>query len=148
MSYLKAANMKVIFIPGNGGGSPKDNWFPYLKEELEKGGGYIAFENHPEAGFYYRSDHFNFAKAGIPALFIENGIDDVAKGKEFGKKMQEEYNDKDYHQPSDEYDPATWTLEGAINDLKILFKVGKRIAFEEKMPMWKPGSEFKAIREK
>jgi Zn-dependent M28 family amino/carboxypeptidase len=134
---------KDIVVIGQGQSDLED----YLKEELEKGGGYIAFENHPEAGYYYRSDHFNFAKAGIPALFIENGIDDIAKGKEFGKKMQDEYNENNYHQPSDEFD-STWTLEGAINDLKILFKLGKRIAFEEKMPMWKPGSEFKAIREK
>ena len=119
----------------------------YLKEELAKNGGYISFEVNPEAGLYYRSDHFNFAKAGIPALFIENGVDDIAKGKEFGNKMKKEYTANDYHKPSDEFDPATWTLEGAINDLKILFKVGKRIAFEEKMPMWKAGSEFKAIRE-
>ena len=133
---------KDMVVVGQGQSDLED----YLKEELEKGGGYIAFENHPEAGYYYRSDHFNFAKAGIPALFIENGIDDIAKGKEVGKKMQEEYTKNNYHQPSDEFD-STWTLEGAISDLKTLFKVGKRIAFEEKMPMWKPGSEFKAIRD-
>ena len=89
----------------------------------------------------------NFAKAGIPALYVKNGIDVVGKGKEFGKKLQDEYTEKNYHQPSDEYDPSTWTVEGAINDLKLLFQVGKRLAFEEKWPQWKPGSEFKAIRE-
>lgn len=135
---------KDMVVVGEGQSDLED----YLKEEITKGGGYISFEMHPEAGYYYRSDHFNFAKAGIPALFIESGIDDVAKGKEFGKKMQDEYKDNNYHQPSDKYDPATWTMEGAINELKILFKVGKRIAFEEKWPKWKDGSEFKAIREK
>jgi Zn-dependent M28 family amino/carboxypeptidase len=119
----------------------------YLKEELEKNGRYISFDSHPEAGYYYRSDHFNFAKAGIPALYIEFGTDDVAKGKEFGKKMQDEFNDKNYHQPSDEYDPVTWTMEGAISDLKILFNVGKRIATQKNWPAWKEGSEFKAIRD-
>ena len=135
---------KDMVVVGQGQSDLED----YLKEELTKQGEYIAFENHPEAGYYYRSDHFNFAKAGIPALFIETGTDDIAKGKEYGKKMQDEYNDKNYHQPSDEYDPATWTMEGAINELKILFNVGKRIAFQKEWPKWKEGSEFKAIREK
>ena len=135
---------KDIVVVGEGQSELED----YLEEELERNGGYISFEPHPEAGYYYRSDHFNFAKAGIPALYIEIGSDDIAKGKEFGEKMLKEYNDNRYHQPSDEYDAATWTLEGAINDLKILFNVGKRIATQQEWPKWKEGSEFKAIREK
>ena len=134
---------KDMVVIGEGQSELED----YLKQEIERTGGYISFETHPEAGYYYRSDHFNFAKAGIPALFIESGFDDVIKGKEFGKKMQDEYNDKDYHQPSDEYDPATWTMDGAINELKILFNLGKRIAMQESWPKWKDGSEFKARRE-
>lgn len=134
---------KDIAVIGEGQSDLED----YIKEEVEKEGGYISFDSHPEAGYYYRSDHFNFAKAGIPALYVKNGIDVVGKGKEFGKKLQDEYTEKNYHQPSDEYDPSTWTVEGAINDLKLLFQVGKRLAFEEKWPQWKSGSEFKAIRE-
>ena len=135
---------KDMVVVGEGQSDLED----YLKDELKKQGGYIAFETHPEAGFYYRSDHFNFAKAGVPALFIESGTDDIAKGKEFGKKMQEEYNEKNYHQPSDEFNTAAFTMEGAINELKTLFNVGKRIASQEEWPKWKAGSEFKAIREK
>ena len=135
---------KDIVVVGQGQSDLED----FLKEEVEKHGGYIAYEPHPEAGYYYRSDHFNFAKAGIPALYIETGTDDIAKGKEFGKKMQDEYNSKNYHQPSDEFDPATWTMEGAINDLKSLFSVGKRVASQQEWPKWKNGSEFKAIRDK
>jgi Zn-dependent M28 family amino/carboxypeptidase len=134
---------KDIVVVGQGQSELED----YLKEELERNQGYISFELHPEAGYYYRSDHFNFAKAGIPALYVEVGIDDAAKGKDFGKKLQDEFSEKSYHQPSDEYDATTWTLEGAIRDLKILFNVGKRIASQEKWPEWKEGSEFKAIRE-
>ncbi|HEV7350552.1 M28 family metallopeptidase [Telluribacter sp.] len=119
----------------------------YTKEIIEQDGGYISAETHPEAGYYYRSDHFNFAKVGIPALYLESGVDVVGKGKEYGQKLQEEYTEKSYHQPSDEYDPATWTMEGAISELKLLFRVGKRMAFEEKWPQWKESSEFKAIRE-
>jgi len=119
----------------------------YLTEEVEKDSGYISPDSHPEAGYYYRSDHFNFAKAGIPALDASAGNDVVGKGKEYGKKLEDEYTEKDYHKPSDEYDAATWTMDGAIKDLKLLFKVGRRLAFETTMPQWKEGSEFKAVRE-
>lgn len=83
----------------------------------------------------------------LGALHIKNGIDVVGQGKALGIKLQDDYTANNYQQPSDEYDPATWTAEGAINDLKLLFRVGKRLAFEEKWPQWKAGSEFKAIRE-
>ena len=117
----------------------------YLQEEAKKAGRYVSFETHPEAGYYYRSDHFNFAKVGIPALYTNTGIDVTGKGKEYGQKMADEYTEKHYHRPSDEYDAKTWTL-GGIEDLKLLFRVGKRLAFDDKMPGWKQGSEFKAKR--
>lgn len=120
----------------------------YLKEAAEKVGRVIAFENHPEAGYYYRSDHFNFAKVGIPALYTSNGIDVIGKEPGYGEKRNAEYTEKNYHRPSDEFDAATWSFEGGIDDLKLFFQVGKRLAFEEKMPQWKNGSEFKGIREK
>jgi len=120
----------------------------YLKEAIEKTGGYLSFDTHTEAGYYYRSDHFNFAKVGIPALFANNGVDVVGKGKEYGEKLENEYTSKNYHQPSDNYDPKTWTGDGAINDLKLLFTIGRRMGFESNFPKWKEGSEFKLIREK
>jgi Zn-dependent M28 family amino/carboxypeptidase len=135
---------KDVTIVGYGQSDLED----YLKEAVEKAGGYISYETHPEAGYYYRSDHFNFAKAGIPSLYIKTGIDVVGKGKEYGQKIADEYTGKNYHQPSDQYDAATWTFEGAINDLKLLFQVGKRLAAQQKWPEWKAGSEFKALREK
>jgi Zn-dependent M28 family amino/carboxypeptidase len=119
----------------------------YLREEVEKDSGYISADTHPEAGYYYRSDHFNFAKAGIPALDASAGIDVVGKGKAYGQKLDDDYTEKHYHKPSDKYDAATWTMDGAIKDLKLLFKVGRRLAFETTMPQWKEGSEFKAVRE-
>ena len=66
----------------------------------------------------------------------------------YGKMKEEEYTEKNYHRPSDEYDAATWKLDGAIEDLKLMFSIGKRLASAEKWPGWKEGSEFKAIREK
>ena len=62
--------------------------------------------------------------------------------------MEDDYTAKNYHRPSDEYDPKTWKLDGAIADLQLLFQVGKRLAFDSKWPSWKEGSEFKAVREK
>ena len=135
---------KDIIIVGKGQSELEE----YLKEAAEKAGRVIAFENHPEAGYYYRSDHFNFAKVGVPALYTSNGIDVIGKEAGYGEKREAEYNAKHYHRPSDEFDSATWTFEGGLDDLKLFFQVGKRLAFEEKMVQWKEGSEFKAIREK
>lgn len=120
----------------------------YLKEEAEKAGREVAFETHPEAGYYYRSDHFNFAKVGIPALYTSKGVNVIGKDRAYGEKADTEYREKNYHRPSDEYNADTWTFEGGIEDLKLLFLVGKRLALGDRIPEWKQGSEFKAIREK
>ncbi|MEO5591065.1 MAG: M28 family metallopeptidase [Chitinophagaceae bacterium] len=135
---------KDIVVVGAGQSDLED----YLQEATQKDSGYISFETHPEAGYYYRSDHFNFAKAGIPALYTETGIDVIGKDTAYGKKLQNEYTTKNYHRPSDTYNAATWTMEGGVHDLQLLFRVGRRLAFETKMPQWKTGSEFKAAREK
>jgi Zn-dependent M28 family amino/carboxypeptidase len=133
-----------IIVVGQGQNDLED----YLKEEAAKTGRIIAYEPHPEAGYYYRSDHFNFAKAGIPALYTESGTQVIGKDESYGKKKGEEYTEKNYHRPSDEYDPNTWVLDGAIEDLKLFFQVGLRAANTTTWPQWKEGSEFKAIREK
>lgn len=139
--FGKTKDMVVI---GQGQSELED----YLKDALEKAGGYISFDLHPEAGHYYRSDHFNFAKVGIPALFIGSGTDVIGKDKAHGEAIDNEYNAKNYHQASDEYDAASWTVEGAMHDLKMLFTIGRKMAFETSFPQWKSGSEFKLIREK
>jgi Zn-dependent M28 family amino/carboxypeptidase len=118
-----------------------------LKSVVEKVGRYIAFDEHKEAGYYYRSDHFNFAKMGVPALYTETGIDVVGKGKEFGKQLQKDYTDNHYHRPSDEFDSTTWTMHGGMQDLEALFEVGYTISKNPTWPKWHDGSEFKAIRE-
>lgn len=134
---------KDIVVIGEGQSDLED----YLKDEVEKTGDYISFETHPEAGYYYRSDHFNFAKVGVPALFTGSGIDVVGKGKAFGQKLNDDYTANNYHQPSDNYDAATWSLEGAMSDLKLFFRIGRRLASEKTWPQWKATSEFKAIRD-
>lgn len=132
---------KDIVVVGQGQSDLED----MLKEEAENAGRYISFDTHPEAGYYFRSDHFNFAKTGVPALYAKNGIDVVGKDKAYGQKIKDEYTEKHYHRPSDEYD-ATWNLEGAIDDLKLLFSVGTRLTYSQVWPKWKDQSEFKALR--
>ena len=100
----------------------------------------------PEKGFYYRSDHFEFAKKGVPALDPDAGVTYVGKDTTYGMTKRNEYNDKDYHQPSDDI-KADWDLTGAIDDARVLFKVGYLVGQADGIPGWKPGNEFKAKRD-
>ena len=134
--------MKDIVVIGNGQSDLED----YLNEEAKKANRYVAREPNPVAGYYFRSDHFNFAKAGIPALFTATGVDHEVKGSDYGKQLQDEFLRKHYHQPSDEYDSATWNSDGALSDLSLLYLVGRRLAFGTEWPQWKASSEFKQLR--
>jgi Zn-dependent M28 family amino/carboxypeptidase len=101
----------------------------------------------PEKGSYYRSDHFPFAKAGVPALASGGGIDYVDKPAGYGKEIRSRYTANDYHQPSDIVRPD-WDMSGAVQDLQYYWLIGYRVAQAERYPEWKPGSEFKALRER
>ncbi len=103
-------------------------------------------EPTPENGFYFRSDHFNFAKKGVPALYAKGGPDHVEKGVEHGQAMAAEYNRLRYHKPADEFDPS-WDLRGVVQDLEALFEVGRRIADGTDWPAWSAESEFRAAGE-
>jgi Zn-dependent M28 family amino/carboxypeptidase len=135
--------MKDVSLIGIGQSEMED----LLNEELDKVGRYSAPEPTPSAGYYFRSDHFNFAKIGIPALYIGTGIDHFEKGKEYGKQLHDDYTAQYYHKPSDQYDPERWNLDGAVEDVQLLFNVGRTLANSEKWPGWKEGSEFKSIRD-
>ena len=106
----------------------------------------IVPDAEPEKGFYYRSDHFEFAKQGVPALDADAGIDYIGKPAGYGQKKRDEYTANDYHKPSDEIKPD-WDLSGAVEDLKLFFQVGYRVAQSEQIPEWKAGTEFKAKRD-
>uniref|UniRef100_UPI00404798BB M28 family metallopeptidase n=1 Tax=Algoriphagus sp. TaxID=1872435 RepID=UPI00404798BB len=135
--------MKDVSVIGVGQSEMED----LLDEELKKLGRYAAPEPNPVAGYYFRSDHFNFAKIGIPALYFGTGIDHVEKGKEYGKQLQDEYTAVYYHKPADSYDPKRWNLDGAVDDVQLLYQVGRNLANSARWPGWKEGSEFKAIRD-
>jgi Zn-dependent M28 family amino/carboxypeptidase len=102
-------------------------------------------DNFPDRGFYYRSDQFSFAKIGVPALYLDTGLDFVGKPAGWGKQQIEEWEAKDYHQPSDEL-RDTWTFEGMIDDAQLGFYVGWLISEAAAMPTWTPGDEFEAAR--
>jgi Zn-dependent M28 family amino/carboxypeptidase len=100
----------------------------------------------PEKGFYYRSDHFEFAKQGVPALDTDAGIEYIGKPESYGMQKRDEYTNNDYHKPSDEVKPD-WDLSGAVDDMRALFKVGEIVGQQEAVPQWKAGTEFKARRD-
>lgn len=133
---------KDVSISGQGQSDIED----YFVDAAKKQGRSLSPESKPEAGGYFRSDHFNFAKHGVPALNAGGGTDAVNGGKQQGERERDEYTNKHYHQPSDEYN-STWTFEGGLDDLRLLFNVGKRLAYGSEWPKWKEGSEFKAMRE-
>ncbi len=104
-------------------------------------------ETSVQSGFYFRSDHFNFAKAGVPALYADGGEDLRDGGVEAGRKAAADYGSNRYHGPKDEYDPATWKLDGTVEDLQLMYGVGKELAGGDRWPNWYEGNPFKAARD-
>ena len=138
--YSPSSDVTVIGM----GASDLDD---YLRQAAGEQGRTLRSDSQPEKGFYYRSDHFNFAKQGVPALYIESGIEAAGgRPREYLKKKLDEYEEKDYHAPSDEVKPD-WDLRGAAQDAELVFAVGYRVANAAKMPEWKAGNEFKARRD-
>ena len=118
----------------------------YIKAAAAEQQRTLRGDPEPEKGFYYRSDHFNFAKQGVPALDPDAGIEFIGKPAEYGKQKRDEYTEHDYHAPSDEVKPD-WDLTGAADDAELLFAVGYRVANADKYPEWRAGNEFKAKRD-
>ncbi len=118
----------------------------YARDAAGEQGRVVRPDPEPEQGFYYRSDHFNFAKQGVPALDPDDGFEYLGKPKEFGERVRRDWNERDYHQPSDVV-RSDWDLTGAREDLKVFFAVGYRVAESDTMPEWKAGNEFKAKRD-
>ncbi|HWS25574.1 MAG TPA: M28 family metallopeptidase [Xanthomonadales bacterium] len=117
-----------------------------LKRHAEAQGRIIVPEPTPENGFYYRSDHFNFAIAGVPSLYAKNGIDHVEKGEAYGRQVAADYVAKAYHKPADEFDP-NWDLSGNVQDTELLYAVAREIADGDQWPNWYQGTEFRAARD-
>jgi Zn-dependent M28 family amino/carboxypeptidase len=115
-------------------------------EVARKQGRSLRPDPEPEKGLYYRSDHFSFAKVGVPAFDPDDGVEFIGKPAGWGIEMRQRYTAEDYHKPSDEVKPY-WDLAGAVDDLRLLYGMGYHLAVSGEWPEWKPGSEFRAIRE-
>ena len=100
-----------------------------------------------EQGLYFRSDSFSFAKAGVPALYAQGGLDDSARGPVWGRAQLDAYMAHRYHQPSDQYSPDL-DVRGALDDLKLYYDVGNRVAHSRRFPRWYPNSEFRVSRDR
>ncbi|WP_316824053.1 M28 family metallopeptidase [Pedobacter miscanthi] len=139
-----AGKTKDIVVYGFGQSELED----YAAVAAKKQGRVIVPDPVPSSGLYYRSDHFNLAKVGVPSLFTGSGVDNVKNGREWGLKQVADFTKFRYHSPQDNFDAKTWDLSGIIEDVRLLFDMGYRISNEDSYPKWKDGSEFKAIREK
>ena len=117
-----------------------------LIAEGKKQGRYYSPDPHPETGGFYRSDHFSFAKTGVPAISFTPGLDLVNGGVAAGEAHSQDYNTHHYHQPSDEWS-ANWDLSGMAEDGELLHQLGLRLANSREWPNWSPDSEFRAARD-
>lgn len=144
MDALSVAGLaKNVVVIGRG----KSQLDAYLDRALKAQGRVASDEPTPEKGFYYRSDHFSFAKHGLPMLYFEGGEDLVNGGTAAGMAAAEDYTKNRYHGPKDEYDP-NWDWKGVQADLKLYYSVGRDLATTKDWPNWVPGDEFRAIRDK
>lgn len=125
------------------GNSELDVVLDYAAAQDDK---YLIPDAEPEKGFYYRSDHFAFAKQGVPALYVDGGLDFVGKDKDYGYQKKDEYTHNDYHGVSDEV-KDDWDFSGMVEDARILFRVGYALGQDNGWPKWSDGTEFKAVRE-
>lgn len=142
-AFSMAGPAKNLTVIGKG----KSQLDDYLNAAAKAEGRTPEMEPTPEKGFYYRSDHFSFAKLGVPMVYFEGGDDLVTGGKEAAKAAAEDYEKNRYHAPGDEYDEA-WDWTGVMSDLRLYYRVGRMLAMTDAWPNWNDGDEFRAIRDK
>jgi Zn-dependent M28 family amino/carboxypeptidase len=142
-AFSMAGPAKNLTVIGKG----KSQLDDYLNAAAKAEGRTPEMEPTPEKGFYYRSDHFSFAKLGVPMVYFEGGDDLVTGGKEAAKAAAEDYEKNRYHAPGDEYDEA-WDWSGVMADLRLYYRVGRMLAMTDAWPNWNDGDEFRAIRDK
>ena len=148
---VAALNMDVVPLNGrvrdlNVLGDNKSTLGPALARMLRSDGVRITPDAHPEAGHFYRSDHFSFAKVGIPSVSIGGGVDYVGRPAGWGLQQEEDYTAHRYHQPSDDY-RSDFDLRGAAQLGEIVYRFGSSIANAETIPAWNADAEFKALRD-
>ncbi|MEO7135879.1 MAG: M20/M25/M40 family metallo-hydrolase [Vicinamibacterales bacterium] len=128
-------------------GAERSSLGPMVEAILKERNRTLTGDTHPERGYFFRSDHFSFAKLGVPAISLSEPKQFTGSTAADLLKKQEAYNDKDYHQPSDQYD-ASWDFTGGVNDMRVLAQLGWRIAQQADMPRYNDGDQFGEIRKK
>jgi Zn-dependent M28 family amino/carboxypeptidase len=134
--------MKDVTVIGYGNSELDDYVLAAARRQRRK----VRPDPEPEKGSFYRSDHFSFAREGVPALYLDSGIDHKKHGEEWTREQMDKYTAERYHKVSDEFDHA-WDLSGAVDDLRLLFAIGHRLSRERAFPNWREGNEFRAIRD-
>nr|WP_246218847.1 M28 family metallopeptidase [Parasphingorhabdus halotolerans] len=142
-AFGMAGPAKNVVVVGKG----KSQLDRYLESALTADGRVAEAEPTPEKGFYYRSDHFSFAKLGVPMIYFEGGEDLVDGGREAGEAISLDYTENKYHGPKDEYNPD-WNWDGVMSDLKVYYTVARMLAMTDDWPNWNEGDEFRSIRDK
>lgn len=140
---LPYGKMKDVMVTGYGQSELDD----YVKNAAKKQNRYLLPDPNSHTGMYFRSDHFSFAKVGIPSLFVRGNCEHIKHGKEWMREKELQWLAKNYHKPTDEYQDW-WDLSGIEDDAKLLFDVGYQLANEKTFPKWNKTSEFKRIRNK
>ncbi|AUX68553.1 peptidase M28 [Porphyrobacter sp. HT-58-2] len=141
-AFQMAGRAKDVTVVGPG----KSQLDLFLDAALKADGRAATPNPKPEAGYYYRSDHFAFAKLGVPMLYIDGGEDLIEGGREAGAKIAADYTENRYHGPKDEFD-ENWDWSGVMADLQLFFRIGRMMATSSSWPNWNEGDEFKAIRD-
>ncbi|WP_041685326.1 M28 family metallopeptidase [Erythrobacter litoralis] len=141
-AFLVAGPSKDVTVVGPG----KSRLDDFLNKALDLDGRVATPNPNPEAGYYYRSDHFAFAKRGVPMLYVDGGEDLVEGGREAGAAVAADYRDNRYHGPKDEFDES-WDWSGVMQDLQLFYRIGRMLAESTSWPNWVEGDEFKATRD-
>ena len=141
-AFQVAGPAKDVTVVGPG----KSQLDAFLDAALKADGRVATPNPKPEAGYYYRSDHFAFAKLGVPMLYIDGGEDLIDGGKEAGAAVAKDYTDNRYHGPKDEFNEG-WDWSGVMADLQLYYRIGRSLAMSTSWPNWNEGDEFKGVRD-
>jgi len=140
---LPIGRMKDVMVTGYGQ-SELDNLVGEIAMKQDR---YIFPDPNPHTGMYFRSDHFSFAKLGVPSLFIRGNCDSREFGKEWAAEQEQDYINNRYHRPADNYYPETWDFTGIVEDTQMAFEIGYRLCSVKEFPKWNENSEFRSLRE-
>jgi Zn-dependent M28 family amino/carboxypeptidase len=139
---LPIGRMRDVMITGYGQ-SDLDDMITDAAAEQDR---YVVKDPNSQTGMYFRSDHFSFAKKGVPSMFARGNVDSRQHGKEWAANMEKDYIQNRYHRPADNYEPDKWDLNGIVDDARLAFIAGYKLAKSDFFPAWKTGSEFKNLR--